>query len=128
MPEDQASVWLDYYFTAWDGQFNFNLSYSYTGDRTQGVDGPALAVLPFEQGSVKGLNNDADNSISAYSLVNTRLHWQSDQHPLSVAFYVHNLLDKQYIIQTGGQAMAVGSPIATPGLPRMFGVEIGISF
>ena len=128
MPEDQASVWLDYYFNALAGQFNFNLSYSYTGDRTQGVDGPQLAVLPFEQGSVTGLNDDALNSISAYSLVNSRLSWQSDSQPLSVAFYVHNLLDKKYIVQTGGQAMAVGSPIATPGLPRMFGVEIGISF
>jgi len=128
MPEDQGSVALDYYVAGFAGQFNWHLNYSYTGDRTEGVSGPQLAVLPFAQGSVKGLNNDAQNSISGFGLLNTRLSWQSDNHPFSLAFYVNNLLDKDYIIQTGGQAMAVGSPIATPGLPRMYGVEFGLRF
>ncbi|MFC4656004.1 TonB-dependent receptor [Rheinheimera marina] len=128
MPENQASVWLDYYFAGLSGQFNLHLSYAYTGDRTQGVDGPKLAVLPFEQGSVTGLNDDALNSIKGYGLLDGRLSWQSDNHPFSLSFYVHNALDKEYIIQTGGQAMAVGSPIATPGLPRMYGVEFGMTF
>ncbi len=92
------------------------------------MDGPKLAVLPFEQGSVKGLNNDALNSIKGFGLVNTRLSWQSDNHPFSLAFFINNALDEQYIIQTGGQAMAVGSPIATPGLPRMYGIEFGLTF
>lgn len=128
MPEDQASLLLDYYFAGLNGQFNWNLTYSYTGDRTEGVDGPKLAVLPFEPGSVKGLNNDALNSIKGFGLVNTRLSWQSDNHPFSLAFFINNALDEQYIIQTGGQAMAVGSPIATPGLPRMYGIEFGLTF
>lgn len=128
MPEDQGSVALDYYFAGFSGQFNWHLNYSYTGDRTEGVDGPKLAVLPFVPGSVKGLNNDALNSISAYGLMNTRLSWQSANHPFSLALFVNNLLDEQYIIQTGGQAMAVGSPIATPGLPRMYGIEFGLTF
>ena len=128
MPEDQASAAIDYYLKGMNGQFNFHLSYSYTGDRTQGVDGPTLAILPFEPGSVEGLNNDALNSISAFGLLNTKVVWQSDNHPLFVGLYVNNLLDKKYIIQTGGQAMAVGSPIATPGLPRMYGLEFGWTF
>lgn len=128
MPETQSAFTVDYFFDGLSGQFNWNLTYSYTGDRTQGVDGPKLAVLPFAQGSVEGLNNDALNSIAAFSLLNTKITWQSSNHPLTVGLYVNNLLDERYIIQTGGQAMAVGSPIATPGLPRMWGLEVGWSF
>lgn len=128
MPENQSAFTADYFFDGFNGQFNWNITYSYTGDRTQGVDGPALAVLPFAQGSVEGLNNDALNSISAFSLVNTKVTWRSSNHPLTLGLYVNNLLDERYIIQTGGQAMAVGSPIATPGLPRMWGLEVGWTF
>jgi iron complex outermembrane receptor protein len=128
MPEDQANVRMDYYFEGLDGQWNLHISYAYTGDRTQGVDGPALAVMPFEQGSVTGLNDDELNSISAYGLLNTRLSWESDNHPIFAAVYVTNATDEQYIMQTGGQAMAVGSPIATPGMPRMWGIEFGMTF
>lgn len=128
MPEDQGNVRMDYYFEGLSGQMNFHLSYAYTGDRTQSIDGPALAILPFEQGSVTGLNDDELNSISSYGLTNMRFSWQSDNHPINLAFFVNNLTDEQYLIQTGGQAMAVGSPIATPGLPRMFGFEFGMEF
>lgn len=126
MPEDQANARLDYYFEGMNGEFNFHLSYSYTGDRTQGIDGPTLNPLPYNPANITGLN--ADNTISSYSLVNTRLTWESDIHPISLAFFVSNLTDEEYLLQIGGQAMAVGSPIATPGLPRMWGVEFGMQF
>lgn len=128
MPEDQGNIRMDYYFEGLDGQMNFHLSYAYTGDRTQDIDGPALAVLPFEQGSVTGLNDDELNSISSYGLTNIRLSWESDNHPIHLAFFVNNLTDEKYLMQTGGQAMAVGSPIATPGLPKMYGIEFGMDF
>lgn len=126
MPEDQSNIRVDYFFEGLDGQFNLHVSYADTGERTQGVEGPALPVLPFEPGTVTGLN--ADNRISGYSLVNTRISWQSDNHPIYAAFFINNLTDEKYLIQTGGQAMALGSPIATPGLPRMYGFEFGMEF
>lgn len=126
MPEEQANVRMDYYFEGMDGQFNFHLSYAYTGDRTQGVDGPELKVMPFHPSNVTGLNDDF--TISGYGLVNTRLSWESDNHPIYLAVFVNNATDEEYIMQTGGQAMAVGSPIATPGLPRMYGIEFGMDF
>lgn len=126
MPEGQSNIRLDYFFAALHGEFNFHLSWAHTGERTQGVEGPELAILPFEAGTVTGLT--ADNRIEGYSMVNTRLSWQSDNHPIFAALYISNALDEEYLIQTGGQAMALGSPIATPGLPRMFGVEFGMEF
>ena len=126
MPEDQANARVDYYFEGLHGQFNFHLSYAYTGDRTQGIDGPTLDPLPYNPANVTGLN--ADNTISSYSLVNTRLSWQSDNHPINLALFISNATDEEYIVQTGGQGMAMGSPIATPGLPRMWGIELGMQF
>jgi len=126
MPEDQANARLDYYFEGMNGQFNFHLSYAYTGDRTQGIDGPTLDPLPYNPATITGLN--PDNTISSYSIVNSRLSWQSDNHPISLALFVSNALDEEYIVQTGGQGMAMGSPIATPGLPRMWGIEFGMDF
>ncbi len=70
MPEDQANARIDYFFEGMDGEFNFHLSYSYTGDRTQGIEGPTLNPLPYNPANVTGLN--PDNTISSYSLVNTR--------------------------------------------------------
>ena len=126
MPESQSNIRFDYFFAALHGEFNFHLSWAHTSERTQGVEGPKLPILPFEPGTVTGLT--ADNRIDGYSMVNTRLSWQSDNHPIFAAVYVSNALDEEYLIQTGGQAMALGSPIATPGLPRMFGVEFGMEF
>lgn len=126
MPEDQANARVDYYFEGMNGQFNFHLSYAYTGDRTQGVDGPTLDPLPYNPANVNGIN--ADNTISSYGLLNTRLSWESDIHPINLAFFISNATDEEYIMQTGGQGMAMGSPIATPGLPRMWGVEFGMQF
>lgn len=126
MPENQGNLRLDYYFEGLSGQFNAHISYAFTGDRTQGVEGPTLAIMPFEPGTVTGLN--ADNRIEGYSLVNARVSWQSDNHPIYAALFISNALDEKYLLQTGGQAMALGSPIATPGLPRMFGIEFGMEF
>ncbi len=126
MPENQSNIRADYYFEGLDGQFNFHVSYSHTGERTQGVEGPKLAVLPFEAGTVTGLT--ANNRIESYDMINTRLSWTSDNHPIYVAFFVNNATDTEYLLQVGGQAMALGSPIATPGLPRMYGVEFGMEF
>ena len=126
MPEGQSNVRLDYFFEGLNGQWNFHVSWAKTGERTQGVEGPELAVMPFEPGSVTGIN--PNGRISGYSLVNTRLSWQSDNHPIFVAAYISNATDEKYLIQTGGQAMALGSPIATPALPRMFGFEFGMEF
>lgn len=126
MPEDQANARIDYFFEGMDGEFNFHLSYSYTGDRTQGIEGPTLNPLPYNPANVTGLN--PDNTISSYSLVNTRLSWESDIHPVTLSLFVSNLTDEEYLMQIGGQAMAIGSPIATPGLPRMWGVEFGMQF
>ena len=126
MPEDQANARLDYYFEGLHGQFNFHVSYAYTGDRTQGIHGPELNPLPYDPVNITGLN--ADNTISSYGLLNTRLHWQSDNHPINMAFYVTNATDEQYIMDLGGQGMAMGSPVAMPGLPRMWGIELGMEF
>ena len=126
MPEDQANARLDYYFEGMDGEFNFHLSYAYTGDRTQGIEGPELNPLPYNPANITGLN--ADNTISSYSIVNTRLTWESDIHPITLSLFVNNATDEEYLMQIGGQAMAVGSPVATPGLPRMWGVEFGMQF
>ena len=126
MPKEQGNVRFDYFIEGLDGLINLHASYAYTGDRVQGVDGPELAILPYDPATVTGLN--ADNTIAGYGLVNVRMNWQSDNHPINIALYVNNATDEEYIIQTGGQAMAVGSPIATPGLPRMFGIEFGMEF
>lgn len=126
MPEDQANARIDYFFEGMSGEFNFHLSYSYTGDRTQGIEGPELNPLPYNPATVTGLN--ADNTIKGYSMVNTRLTWQSDVHPISLSLFVNNATDEEYLLQIGGQGMAIGSPIATPGLPRMWGLEFGMQF
>lgn len=126
MPEDQANARLDYYFEGMSGEFNFHLSYSYTGDRTQGIDGPTLDPLPYNPANITGLN--PDNTISSYSIVNTRLSWESDIHPITLSLFVNNATDEEYIIELGGQAMAIGSPMVIPGLPRMWGVEFGMQF
>lgn len=126
MPKTQYNVALDYLMELEHGDLSWHFDYAYSSERQQDIDGPALAVLPYDPSQVKGLT--ADNKIDSYGLANFRLSYFPNDGNYELSIFARNLFDEEYLLGIGGQAMAVGSPIANPGLPRMYGVEYSYTF
>ena len=126
MPKTQYNIALDYSMETSVGDFNWHFDYAYSSERQQDIDGPSLPVLPYDPAQVKGLTTD--NKIDSYGIANARVTFFPSDSNYEVSLYARNLFDEEYILAIGGQAMAVGSPIANPGLPRMYGVEVNYRF
>lgn len=126
MPKIQYNIAVDYFTELSHGDINWHFDYAYSSERQEEIDGPALAVLPYDPAQVTGLT--PDNKIDAYGLANLRITYIPNDSELSVALFARNLFDEEYLYGIGGQAMSVGSPIANPGLPRMYGVEVSYNF
>jgi len=75
-------------------------------------------------------NNAPDDTIDGYSLVNTRLSWNPPGDHWKVAFYVKNVCNKFYVINT--QDFSTGGSLGVnnywPGEPRTWGGEISYKF
>jgi iron complex outermembrane receptor protein len=58
------------------------------------------------------------------NLTNLRLDWVNADGRWGAAFYVNNLLDKQYVSSIGGQGLSVlGTPVGAITPPRQLGIE-----
>jgi len=126
MPKHNLYLSADYFHYMEAHTLAFHLDYAYTSERQTIIDGPALAVLPYEPASIEGLTHD--NKIDSYGIANARMTLMAEEANYQVSLYVDNLFDENYLLAIGGQAMAVGSPIANRGLPRMFGVKFSYNF
>lgn len=126
MPKHNVYLAADHTVSLDSHLLNFHLDWVYTSERQTDIDGPSLPVLPYNPSEVKGLTDD--NRIDSYSLLNARVSLLDEEGSYRISAYVDNLLDEEYLLGIGGQAMAVGSPIANRGLPRMFGVEFNYQF
>ena len=126
MPANRYSIAFDYTTTFDHGDLAVHFDYAHSGERQDGIDGPQLPILPYNPDDVEGLT--PDNKIAAYNIANFRLTYFPNEYDVSISLYARNLFDEKYILGTGGQAMSVGSPIANPGLPRMYGIEVDYTF
>lgn len=126
MPKTRYSIAFDYMMELDIGEFAWHFDYAHSGERQQDLDGPQLAILPYDPSQVEGLT--PDNKIDSYNLANFRLTYFPAEGDYNISLYARNLFDEKYLLGTGGQAMAVGSPIANPGLPRMYGIEFSYNF
>ena len=103
------------------GDLDFTLQDAYRGatrcNADSAVQGSCLTIPAFRIGTAQ---NRAD----------TRLGWTSrGPMPVSVALYVNNLFDKQYV--TGVQTISettLGTPFSNITAPRFWGVELGVHF
>jgi iron complex outermembrane receptor protein len=75
-------------------------------------------------------NNAPDDTIDGYSLVNTRLSWNPRGGHWETAFYVKNVFNRFYIINT--QDLSASGSLGVnnywPGEPRTWGGEISYKF
>ncbi len=126
MPKHNLYLAADYYYYWPQHTLALHLDHAYTSERQTDIDGPSIPVLPYDPAEVKGLT--ADNRIDAYGITNAHISLFDNDENYRVSFYVENLFDKEYLLAIGGQAMAVGSPIANRGLPRMYGVSFTMNF
>jgi len=126
MPKHNLYLAADYFHYMEEHTLAFHVDYAYTSERQTIIDGPALAVLPYDPAQIEGLT--PDNKIDAYGIANARMTLIADEANYQVSLYVENLFDENYLLAIGGQAMAVGSPIANRALPRMFGVKFSYDF
>jgi iron complex outermembrane receptor protein len=72
---------------------------------------------------------DPDTRIGGYSLFNARLEWNDIAgSKVHMAAFGQNLANKQY--ETGGLGLGavVGTDAVILGLPRMYGLEVGVRF
>jgi iron complex outermembrane receptor protein len=67
--------------------------------------------------------------LPSYKLVNLRLDWSKIRGTgLSGGFYVRNLTNQQYYVGGIPQGADLGLNQASPGRPRMFGIDVKYSF
>ncbi|BFM10301.1 TonB-dependent receptor [Simiduia litorea] len=79
--------------------------YNYTGER------------------VNNTGVDDGQNIDAFNIVNARATLENDAGDWSVALYANNLTDEEYLWDIGGTGDGLGSPVATRGMPRMYGIQ-----
>ncbi|UTA47465.1 TonB-dependent receptor [Simiduia sp. 21SJ11W-1] len=84
--------------------------YNYTGDR------------------VNNSGVGAGQEIEGFQVINARATLENDAGDWSVALYANNLLDEEYLWDIGGTGDGLGSPVATRGMPRMYGVQARYNF
>jgi iron complex outermembrane receptor protein len=68
------------------------------------------------------------SQIPGYALLNLRYDWQTPLPALTVSGFAKNVLNRDY--WAGGYATGpvLGANGASPGLPRMYGVELHYKF
>jgi iron complex outermembrane receptor protein len=73
---------------------------------------------------------NAANTVSqdAYGVINTRVSWTNDDDLLSLAFFVRNLNDEEYLVNGIDFAMVGGPVVGQYGPPRLWGVEAVVSY
>lgn len=121
VPKNRFHLGLDYFLPADEGEWFIHLDATRVGDRTNSGEAIALHLSPIKPDSIKGLT--ADNKIKAYTVVNARFAYQSD-NDWELALFARNLLDEEYLLSNvQGQGATTGSPNLSRGLPRMWGVE-----
>lgn len=67
-----------------------------------------------------------DEYQKSYGLTNLRLNLRSQEHPLSVSFFVTNLFNKHFLKDAGNTGDALGIPTFVRGEPRFFGANLTI--
>jgi len=113
----------------WTGNAYFDITHELSGN---------AGVLTFH-GEVYGQTEDTfsntayttapDTTLPGYALVNGRISWANIMGSrITASFYVRNLFNKEYFGGGNGSGPGSGSNSAVPGVPRMFGGELGIKF
>ena len=72
--------------------------------------------------------NDDFRSQDGYGLLEARATYTALSDKWSLSIFGENLLDENYLIDAGGLAEVLMSPITLAGLPRTYGLEMSIRF
>ncbi|AFU99046.1 TonB-dependent receptor [Simiduia agarivorans] len=111
MPENKFNAMAEYTFNfANDLAFRIRGDYNYTGDR------------------VNNSGVGAGQEIEGFQVVNLRATLENAAGDWSLALYANNLFDEEYLWDIGGTGDGIGSPVATRGLPRMYGLQARYNF
>lgn len=111
MPEHKFNAMAEYTMhLGGDLLLRLRGDYNYTGERT----------------NQSGL--DEAYAIDAYDLINARLTLEPGNAQWSVAVYANNLTDEEYLWDIGGTGGGLGTPVATRGQPRQYGVQARYNF
>lgn len=111
MPENKFNAMAEYTFNfANDLAFRIRGDYNYTGER------------------VNNSGVGAGQEIDGFQVVNLRATLENAAGDWSLALYANNLFDEEYLWDIGGTGDGIGSPVATRGLPRMYGLQARYNF
>lgn len=111
MPKHKFNAMAEYSFNMADNLvLRLRGDYNYTGARTNN----------------SGVGESEE--IDAYQVVNARVTLEDDAANWSLALYANNLLDEEYLWNIGGTGDGIGSPVATRGMPRMYGLQARYNF
>ncbi len=67
-------------------------------------------------------------TIDSYTLTNFRLSWNDPSYRWEVALFADNAFDEEYLLDIGGQAVALGSITTRRGDPRFYGIEVSYTW
>ena len=111
MPEHKFNAMAEY-TVRFGGDLAVRLrgDYNYTGER------------------INNTGVDDGQAIDAFNIVNARATLENDAGDWSVALYANNLTDEEYLWDIGGTGDGLGSPVATRGMPRMYGIQARYNF
>lgn len=111
MPENKFNAMAEYTFNfANDLAFRIRGDYNYTGER------------------VNNSGVGAGQEIDGFQVVNLRATLENAAGDWSLALYANNLFDEEYLWDIGGTGDGIGSPVATRGLPCMYGLQARYNF
>lgn len=114
----------------------FALIPKYQGSLTAAYDIPLsdggeikLSGSIYSQSSFQSADiNTATSTIDGYTLVDARIDWKRPfGTDFRVSAFVKNLTDKEYAV-SGNSVDSTGYTYIFPGLPRMWGVQLGYEF
>ncbi len=115
VPELTWSLAIQYTLETKYGRFVPRMDYSYIDNIFMGLD----------PGAGQNVNQ---SSFGDYGLLSARLGWTSPDEKYEVALYGTNLSDEFYYFGAAAVGDSVGTFAVTPGLPRMYGVELSYNF
>ncbi len=111
MPENKFNAMAEYSMHfADDLVLRLRGDYNYTGER------------------VNNSGVGAGQDIEDFQVINARATLENSAGDWSVALYANNLLDEEYLWDIGGTGDGLGSPVATRGMPLMYGVQARYNF
>lgn len=115
-PRWSASAGINYDLSLGDhGELGFNLQHAFRGKSRCNADSQFQGTCGDYTGFTVG---------ESVNLTNLRVDWASPDGQWGAAFYVNNLLDKQYVSSIGGQGLSVlGTPVGAITPPRQLGLE-----